>query len=146
VDWKTLLAYVTGSVDEQLLRRIEYLVTEKGILRSQIPGRLRLSDPERKTLAALGKTLGKQALAAVAKVAKPGTMLGWHRTLVAQKFDGSPPRQSLGRPRVEKEREDLVVRMARENRSWVVFAVGTPVTGRPPHRSRRAARPHWAPA
>jgi hypothetical protein len=28
----------------------------------------------------------------------------------------------------------------------VVFAVGTPVTRRPPHRSQRAALPHWAPA
>ena len=39
MDWKTLLAYVTGSVDEQLLLRSEYLVAENGILHSQIPGR-----------------------------------------------------------------------------------------------------------
>jgi putative transposase len=37
---------------------------------------------------------------------------------VAQKFDGSTQRKSLGRPRVDKELEDLVVRMAHENRSW----------------------------
>jgi hypothetical protein len=98
MDWKTLLAYVTGSVDVHLLLRIAYLVAENGILRDQIPGRLRLSDHERKTLAALGKLLGKQALAEVAKVARPDTILGWHRTLVAQKFDGSHQRTSLGRP------------------------------------------------
>jgi len=28
MDWKTMLAYVTGSVDENLLLRIEYLVAE----------------------------------------------------------------------------------------------------------------------
>jgi len=44
--------------------------------------------------------------------------LGWHRKLVAQKFDGSTQRKSLGRPRVDQELEDLVVRMEQENRSW----------------------------
>ena len=63
MDWKTLLAYVTGSVDEQLLLRIEYLIAENGILRNQMTGRLRLSDAERKTLAEIGKKQGLQALA-----------------------------------------------------------------------------------
>ena len=31
-----MLAYVTGSVDEELLRRNEYLVAENRILRAQI--------------------------------------------------------------------------------------------------------------
>ena len=44
MDWKTMLAYVTGSVDENLLLRIEYLVAENRILRDQIKGRLQLSD------------------------------------------------------------------------------------------------------
>jgi putative transposase len=34
------------------------------------------------------------------------------------KFDGSEQRRSLGRPRVDKELEDWVVQMAKENRSW----------------------------
>jgi hypothetical protein len=46
MDWKQLLAYMTGSVDQQLLLRNEYLVTENRILRQQITGRLRLSDGE----------------------------------------------------------------------------------------------------
>jgi hypothetical protein len=90
VDWKTLLAYITGSVDEQLLLRIEYLAAENGILRNQIKGRLHLSDAERTTLAELGKQLGKRALEEVAKVATPDTILGWHRKLVVQKFDAPP--------------------------------------------------------
>ena len=48
MSWKTLLAYITGTVDQELLMRNEYLVTENRILRSQITGRLRLSDGERK--------------------------------------------------------------------------------------------------
>src|SRR2546426_6693512 len=51
MDWKTMLAYVTGSVDEELLRRNEYLVAENRILQAQIPGRLKLTDDERRTLA-----------------------------------------------------------------------------------------------
>ena len=46
-----MLAYVTGSVDEELLRRNEYLVAENRILQAQIPGRLKLTDDERRTLA-----------------------------------------------------------------------------------------------
>src|SRR4029453_15505985 len=83
-----------------------------------LPICLHLSDTERTTLAELGKKLGKRALEEVAKVATPDTILGWHRKLVAQKFDGSNQRKSWGRPRVDKELEDLVVRMAHENRSW----------------------------
>src|SRR5438093_11905452 len=36
VNWKTLLAYITGSVDQELLLRNEYLMTENRILRQQI--------------------------------------------------------------------------------------------------------------
>jgi hypothetical protein len=118
MDWKTLLAYVTGAVDEYLLLRHAYLVAENGILRHHIKGRLHLSDAERKTLAQIGKQLGKQALEEVAKAAKPDTILAWHRKLLAQKFDGADKRKSLGRPRVDQELEDLVVQMAQENRSW----------------------------
>jgi hypothetical protein len=68
MDWKHLLAYITGTVDQELLLRTEYLVTENRILRNQITGRVRLTDGERKTLAAIGQKLGKQALAEVAKI------------------------------------------------------------------------------
>jgi transposase InsO family protein len=118
MDWKTFLAYITGSVDQELLLRNEYLVTENRILRNQIRGRIRLSDGERKTLAVIAQKLGKQALKEVAKIVKPDTILGWHRTLVAQKFDGSTQRKAPGRPTIDQELEALVVRMAQENRSW----------------------------
>ena len=118
MDWKQLLVYITGSVEEDLLLRIEYLVAENRILRDQLQERLQLTDAERRTLAEIGKKLSKQALAEVASIVKPDTILAWHRKLVAQKFDGSKERQSLGRPRVDPEVEELVLRMARENRSW----------------------------
>jgi transposase InsO family protein len=117
-DWKTLLACITGSVDEQLLLRNEYLVTENRIMRQQINGRVQLSDADRKTLAEIGKRLGKKTLEEVATIVKPETVLGWNRKLAAEKFDGSTQRKSLGRPRIDKELEDLIVQMAKDNRSW----------------------------
>ncbi len=89
MDWKKLLAYISGSVDEELLLRNEYLVTENRVLRAQIKGRLKLTDAERKTLAKIGKRLGRKALEEVASIVKPDTILAWHRRLVAKKFDGS---------------------------------------------------------
>jgi transposase InsO family protein len=118
MDWKTLLAYITGTVDQELLLRNEYLLTENRILRQQIKGRVQLTNAERKTLAEIGKKLGKQALEEVASIVKPDTILAWHAQLIAKKFDGSQPRQSRGRPKVDAELEDLVVRFAQENRSW----------------------------
>jgi len=118
MDWKHLLAYITGTVDQQLLLRNEYLVTENRMLRDQLKERVRLRDGERKALAELGQRLGKQALKEVAKIVKPDTILAWHRRLVAQKFDGSQQRKAPGRPVINQELEALVVRMARENRSW----------------------------
>src|SRR5882672_1846518 len=116
MDWQTLLAYITGSVDQHLLLRNEYLVTENRMLRNQITGRVRLTDGERRTLAEIGQKLGKQALEEVAKIVKPDTILAWHRKLIAQKFDGSKQRKAPGRPAIDQELEALVVRLVQENR------------------------------
>lgn len=118
MEWKHVLAYITGSVDQELLVRNEYLVTENRILRQQITGRVQLSDGERKRLAELGKKLGKKALAEVAAIVTPETILGWHRKFIAKKFDGARQRNTPGRPRMDAELEALVVRLAQENRSW----------------------------
>ena len=118
MDWKTMLSYISGSVDEELLLRNEYLVAENRVLRNQLQGRLRLTDGERRSLAEIGKRLGKQALDEVASIVNPDTILGWHRRLVAKKFDGSKNRQYPGRPRVDADIEELVVRLAKENKSW----------------------------
>jgi hypothetical protein len=118
MDWKQLLASITRSVDEELRLRNAYLVTENRILRQQMTGRVPLSDGDRLALAEMGQKLGRKALAEIATIAQPDTILAWHRKLVAQPCAGPPPRTSIGRPRIDKELENLIVRMARENRSW----------------------------
>ena len=62
-------------------------MAENRILRAQVKGRLKLTDGDRKTLAEIGKRLGKRVLAEVASIVKPDTILAWHRRLVARKFD-----------------------------------------------------------
>src|SRR5215469_15532811 len=74
--------------------------------------------PERSTLAEIGKRLGRKALAQVASVAKPDTILAWYRKLIAKKFDGSKFRRYPGRPPIEPKLEELIVKMARENSGW----------------------------
>jgi hypothetical protein len=110
MDWKLFLAYITGSVDKDLLLRNEYLVAENRILRLQIRGRIRLNNGERKALAEIGKKLGRQALAEIATIVKPETILAWHRRLVAKKCGSSPQHRTPGRPPVSAELEALAVR------------------------------------
>ncbi len=51
-------------------------------------------------------------------MAKPDTILAWYRKLVAHKFDSSKARRGPGRPRVTRKVEQLIVRLAEENRDW----------------------------
>ncbi len=75
--WARLLAYVTGLVNQKLLLQNEYLAAENRILRAHLPARMPLSDPQRSSLAEIGRRLGRTALQEVACVAKPDTILAW---------------------------------------------------------------------
>jgi putative transposase len=70
-----ILAFITGTVDQALLLRNEYLAAENRILRSQLTGRLRLSDAERAKLGEIGHRLGRKTLGEVANAALPDTIL-----------------------------------------------------------------------
>jgi hypothetical protein len=73
---------------------------------------------QRSALHRIGKRRGRKALREVACIAKPDTILAWYRRLIARKFDGTKHRQYPGRPKIGRELEALVVRMARENSGW----------------------------
>jgi putative transposase len=60
------MAYITGTVDQELLLRNDYLVAENRILKARVQGRLRLSDAERARLGEIGHRLGRKALGEVA--------------------------------------------------------------------------------
>jgi hypothetical protein len=71
-----------------------------------------------KTLTDIGHRRGRKALKDVANTAKPDTILGGYRKLVARKFDGTETRRHPGWPRIEPDLEQLVVRIAKENVGW----------------------------
>ena len=71
MDWARMLAYVTGTVDQELLARNEYLAAENRIMKAQLKGRLKLSDTERGVLGEIGHRLGRKFLADVANRAAP---------------------------------------------------------------------------
>ena len=97
---------------------IDYLREENRGLREQLGGQpLRLTDTQRRRLAVRGERLGRRALAQVASIVTPDTILRWYRRLIAEKYDGST-RRSRGRPMTPRELAELVVRMAVENPRW----------------------------
>ena len=66
MDWARILACITGTVDQELLLRNEYLVAENRILNAQLKTPLRLNDEERVTLAEIAHRFGRKALGDVA--------------------------------------------------------------------------------
>ena len=114
-----LIAMVAGWIQRHQQRVITYLHEENRVLKAQLGGRrLRLTETERRHLAALAHPLGRTRLKEIATIATPDTLLRWYHRLIAQKFDGSQQRRQSGRPRVAEEVEQLVVHMAEENQTW----------------------------
>ena len=104
-------------MNHQQQRTIEYLVEENRVLKEQVKGRkLRLTDDQRRRLAAKGKQFGRRLLSRVATIVTPDTIRRWHRHLIAAKWgysQGSSRHQG-----VMRHIQELVVRMANENASW----------------------------
>ena len=111
-----LVVAVAGWINQQQRDVIDYLQEENRVLREHLaPQRLRFTDSQRRRLAAKAKTLGRKALAKIETLVTPDTLLGWHRRLIAQKYDGRR-RRGPGRPRVMQKIRQLIVQMATENR------------------------------
>jgi hypothetical protein len=116
--FRFLLVAFAGWMNQSQLQVIDYLREDNRVLREQLGGRrLRLSDDQRRRLAAKAKLLGRRNLGEVATIVTPETLLAWHRKLIAQKYDGRGHRRP-GHPRTPEEIEALIVRMAQENRGW----------------------------
>jgi len=117
--WQVLVAAVAGWISREQDAVIEYLREENRVLKQQLGGRrLRLTDAQRRRLAAKGKALGYRVLSEVVTIVTPDTIFRWHRRLIAKKWDYSAKRRDAGRPPVMKEIADLTVRIAREAPSW----------------------------
>lgn len=116
--FRFLLIAVAGWMNQQQQFAIDYLREENRVLREQLGRRrLRLTNDQRRRLAAKAKRLCRRILKEVAGIVTPDTLLKWHRKLIAEKYDGTAQR-GPGRPRTAATIESLVVRMANENRDW----------------------------
>jgi len=71
-----MLSYVTGTVNQELLLRNEYLGADNRILRGQIKGRLLLSEGEKARLAEIAQRLGRKALEELAGCREAGYATG----------------------------------------------------------------------
>jgi len=112
--FRFLLVAVAGWMNQRQLQIIDYLREENRVLREQLGGRrVRFNDDQRRRLAAKAKGLGRRILAEVATIVTLETLLTWHRTLIARKYDGSSKR-GPGRPRTAGQIEALVLRPHKE--------------------------------
>ena len=116
--FRLLLISLAGWLNQQQQDVIDYLQEENRVLQQQLGGkRVRFSDDQRRRLALRAKKLGWRMLSDLTTIVTPATLLAWHRRLIARKYEGSKQR-GPGRPRTANEIQQLVVRMATENRAW----------------------------
>lgn len=112
-----LLATFAGWVNRDQAQVIAYLVEENRVLKEQMKARrLRLTDDQRRRLAAKGKILGRRLLERVATIVTPDTIMRWHKRLIAAKW--TFPNTRVGRPGIMKLIRSLIVRMATDNSGW----------------------------
>ena len=117
-DWVSLpvIATVARLLYQELTLQNEYLLLENRTLKCKVPGRLRFTDEERRSLAKAALAMGRSLMKEVVSIVKPETILAWQRRLEQKKWDYSARRtRGPGRPRTPDDIEALICRLAREN-------------------------------
>jgi len=94
-------------------REVELLVLrhELSVLRRTVK-----KPADRMILAALARRLPRRAWGGL--LVRPETVLGWHRALVRRKWAAFGRRRGPGRPRLDDECRQLILRLAKENPRW----------------------------
>jgi hypothetical protein len=113
LSWLALLARSSASKDAEIL----VLRQEVAVLRRVNP-KPRLEWADRAAIAALSRLLPRGLR--MHRIVTPGTLLRWHRQMVTRKWTQHRP---PGRPPLDDEVVDLIVRLATENRAWGVVRI-----------------------
>jgi putative transposase len=116
VSWLRLLARSSACKDAEILA----LRHEAAVLR-QVNPKPKLSWSDRAVLAAVARGLPKGLRSG--RLVTPGTLLSWHRRSAAAKWRQPKQPKTPDRPPVPDELVGLVVRLARENRTWGVVRI-----------------------
>ncbi len=90
---------------------------ENAVLRRQLTSPVRYEPADRFWFSALSSLIPRQRWARAFPVT-PGTLLAWHRKLIARKWDYSARRTRIGRPPSSAALKKLVLRLADENPRW----------------------------
>lgn len=89
---------------------------------------IRPNRAEKATLALLTAQLKKNTkrtirqLGDVIRIVRPETVIRWHRELVRRKW-AQPPQKKVGRPKINQDTENLIVRLAKENLRWGYYRI-----------------------
>ena len=112
---RRLIGFAEGSKEDQS-KDVEILVLrhQLKVLRRQA-GRPRLRRFDRAFLAAASRALPRPAWASF--VVSPQTLLRWHREMVRRKWTYRR-KGTGGRPSLDPDTRDLILRLARENTRW----------------------------
>ena len=114
--WQFLVVAVAGWINQQPRDVIDSLQEENRVRREpRGPGRLRVTDAQRRRRAAQATRLGRRVRRDRHTLVTPETLRRWHRQLIARTYDGRG-RRGPGRPRVMDTIRRRIVRMAPENR------------------------------
>ena len=118
--WQLFFMVLASWVHREQQKIIEFYQTQlDAMMKAQGKKRILLKDDQRRLLAVKGKSLGRKALMELTTIVTPDTIMRWHRTLVAQKWDYSDRKNKQpGRPRIRQVIVDLILRFAKENPTW----------------------------
>jgi putative transposase len=118
--WQLFVFVIAGLINRQQQQVIEFQNAQIRILMDKLgKKRIPLTDDQRRMLAIKGKALGRKALFELTTVVTPDTILRWHRSLIAAKWDYSDRRNGkTGRPAISEDVKHLVLRIANGNPTW----------------------------
>jgi hypothetical protein len=113
LSWLALLARSSASKNAEIL-----VLRQEVAVPRRVNPKPKLDWTDRAVLAALSRILPKGLR--LHRIVTPGTLLRWHRRMVTSKW--TQPR-SPGRPPLDDELIELIVRLASENRAWGVVRI-----------------------
>jgi len=119
---EVMLRLLQNDTERALLKAIDYLMAEVKVLRRKYDRdfgrRLLLNDEQRRELAEKARAVIRHGHGHVIQIVRPDTLMRWYRRLVAREFDSSRKPRRTGRPETAPHVCKLILRFARENRSW----------------------------